>query len=135
MPITPLHFGLIPVINRVLPTKISITAFVIANILADIPILFHLLEMKQHEMGGPMPVDAMHSTFSHTLAGALVIGAVLGLFGFRSRAWRMGAMLGTLTHVVLDMFVHSDVQPFMPWLAGNPFYSDIAGGVLSVYAC
>jgi membrane-bound metal-dependent hydrolase YbcI (DUF457 family) len=44
----------------------------------------------------------------------------------------MGGLLGAVTHVLLDMVVHSDVAPFCPWSQSNPFYVDGAHGVLSI---
>jgi hypothetical protein len=62
--------------------------------------------------------------------GALVL--MLGMLGFSSSRWWLGCILGAMTHVGLDMFVHHDVQPFMPWIAGNPFYIEGAHAALSV---
>ena len=38
-----------------------------------------------------------------------------------SRRWILGAYLGAITHVLLDMMVHPELEPLFPW-TGNPFY-------------
>ena len=131
MPITPLHFGLIPLLNRATRRRMSEGAFVLANVVADIPVLLNVIMEEKHQMGGPAVGD-LHAVFSHNFAGALVRGLALGLLGFKSSRWWLGCILGVLTHVALDMFVHTDVQPFMPWIAGNPFYFEGAHAALSV---
>lgn len=132
MPITPLHFGLIPLLNRVTRKRMSEAAFVLANVLTDVPVVINVLMQEKHEMGGPVLLGTLHGVFTHNFTGALAMGLVLGLLGFRSARWWLGCLLGTMTHVGLDMFVHSDVQPFMPWISGNPFYIDGAHAVFSI---
>ena len=132
MPITPLHFGVIPVINRGLTTKLSTPAFIIANVLADIPVLLHIHASTVAELGGPAVTGTLHETFTHTFLGALVLGLILSLFRFESKAWWLGCLLGTLSHVALDMFVHSDVYPFAPLTKWNPFYFEAAHAWFSV---
>ena len=46
---------------------------------------------------------------------------ILAAIGFRSRKWVIGAYLGGVTHVLLDMLVHSEMQPLYP-IHWNPFY-------------
>ncbi len=132
MPITPLHFGLLPVIHRVIPAKVSTAAFVLANIVIDIPVVMHLYMDQVHEMGGPAVAGSLHSESPHTFLGALVLGILLALIHPRTRAWWLGSILGTLSHVALDMFVHADVAPFAPLTQWNPFYFESAHAILSV---
>lgn len=132
MPITPLHLGLIPVINRIAKTEVSTKAFIIANILTDIPVLMYFYMAQVQEMGGPAVVGTPHSVVTHTFIGALVLGVLLSLFSIRSKAWWLGCLTGTLTHVLLDMFVHPDVAPFSPLTQWNPFYLESAHAVLTV---
>ncbi len=134
MPITPLHFGLIPLLNRVTRRRMSEGAFVLANVVADIPVVLQIYMDEARELGAPesvYPFHTLHDNFSHHVGGALALGLFLGLLGFKSSRWWLGCLLGTLTHVGLDMFVHHDLQPFAPWYLGNPFYFDGAYMVLS----
>lgn len=132
MPITPLHFGLIPLLNRVTRRRMSEGAFILANIITDIPVVLNVYGEAIQDLGGPSTTGALHDTLTHNFAGALLLGLALGLLGFKSSRWWLGCVLGTLTHVGLDMFVHSDVHPFAPWSSLNPFYFDGAHGLLSV---
>ncbi len=135
MPITPLHFGLVPLLNRVTPRRMHEGAFVLANVVADIPVVLQIYADRVREWGGPFseyPFHALHDTASHRFGGALLLGLALGLLGFKSLRWWLGCLLGALTHVGLDMFVHHDMQPFAPWYLGNPFYFDGAHALLSL---
>jgi membrane-bound metal-dependent hydrolase YbcI (DUF457 family) len=67
-----------------------------------------------------------------TLVGAVVLGLCVGVLGFKSARWWLGALLGAVNYVLLDMVVHSDVAPLGPWSQSNPFYVDSAHGVLSI---
>ncbi len=134
MPITPMHFGLIPLLIRVTRKRMSEVAFVLANVVADIPVVLQVYADKVREFGAPesaYPFHTLHDNFSHHFGGALLLGLALGLLGFKSSRWWLGCVLGTLTHVGLDMFVHHDLQPFAPWYLGSPFYIDGAHSVLS----
>lgn len=55
------------------------------------------------------------------LRGGLIVAAV-GLLFRRSRtwAWLCGALLGGITHTLLDMPVHAEIDPLYP-MQGNPF--------------
>jgi membrane-bound metal-dependent hydrolase YbcI (DUF457 family) len=44
----------------------------------------------------------------------------------------VGCLLGSLTHVGLDMFCHDDVAPFWPLTHANPFYFEWGHALLSV---
>lgn len=132
MPITPLHFGLLPVLNRITKVKPSAWAFVLANVLTDIPVVMRLEVQMVADMGGPPLIGTLHSGLEHTLVGAVVLGLCVGVLGFKSARWWLGGLLGAVTHVLLDMVVHSDVAPFGPWIQSNPFYIDGAHGVLSI---
>ena len=132
MPITPLHFGLIPLINRVSKTKMSTPGFILANLIIDFPVVTYFYMQNVQEMGGPEVTGTPHDVFGHTFLSALVIGVVLSLFKFKNKAWWLGCVLGAVTHVGLDMFVHSDVQPFAPLTSWNPFYFEPAHAIFSV---
>ncbi|WP_208640097.1 metal-dependent hydrolase [Massilia violaceinigra] len=79
--------------------------------------------------------DILHGP-THTLAGALAIGAVAALTGkpvseFVLRLLKIphqriswlasctGAFLGTLSHIVLDAIMHSDMRPWRPLSSSN----------------
>lgn len=132
MPVTPLHFGLLPVINRITKVKPSAWAFVLANVLTDVPVVLNVEAQIIADMGGPATKGILHSGLEHTLAGAVVLGLCVGLLGFKSARWWLGGLLGAVTHVLLEVVVHSGVAPFGPWSQSNPFYVDGAHGILSI---
>jgi membrane-bound metal-dependent hydrolase YbcI (DUF457 family) len=47
------------------------------------------------------------------------------MLGVRSWPWVLGALLGCVSHVVLDGMVHPEMQPFAPLIDGNPIYLGI----------
>jgi hypothetical protein len=61
----------------------------------------------------------IHASWTHSLVGALVLSAVLGLVA----AWRWGRTAGTVvgavafSHWVLDLIVHRADMPLLPWTA------------------
>lgn len=132
MPMTPLHFAVLAPINTIAPRKVSNVSFILANLLADLPVLLHIYAMTVQEMGGPSVVGTLHGTPTHTFAGALWLGLLVAIIKPNKLNWWIGAFLGSITHVLLDMVVHSDVQPFMPYLEGNPFFVEGSHGWLSL---
>ena len=122
MPITPLHFGLLPLLNRATKRAISVGGFILANVVADIPVIAAIVEQEKTRFGAPSIDHAIHDVFTHNFVGALALGVVLGLLAVKKRGWLLGCVLGALTHVGLDMFCHSDVAPFAPLNQWNPFY-------------
>lgn len=111
MPITPLHFGLMAPINHLARGRVSNLSFVIANIWIDGPYilgtLFNLEYMKNHE--------------NHTMVNALLVALILSVFRWRDLGWWLGAFIGTVSHLLLDSLVHTDVLLF-DWIDANPFY-------------
>jgi membrane-bound metal-dependent hydrolase YbcI (DUF457 family) len=57
----------------------------------------------------------------HTFWGAFLLATIVSIF-YWSRAWWLGAFIGGISHIALDMFVHADMSPFEPLVQGNPFY-------------
>ena len=81
----------------------------------------------------------------HTFLGAGIVGIVVAILMSAAavlllpRRWRestssvrqaevsrvgiaSGAMIGALSHPVLDGIMHSDIEPFQPWTAANPLH-------------
>lgn len=132
MPITILHFGIIPLINRLTSTKISTAGFILTNLIIDFPVIMYFYSMKVQEMGGPAVTGTPHDVYGHTFLSALSIGCVMSLFNYKNNGWWLGCVIGALSHVALDMFVHLDVQPFAPLTSWNPFYFEDAHSMFSI---
>ena len=114
MPVTPLHFGLMAPINHFAPKRVSLVSFVIVNLLIDLEAIKAVL------MGDDLLPS--HDRPSHNLGGAAVIFALVAVVRLRSGPWKWGALLGCLSHLILDGMVHPEMQPFAPYVAGNPIY-------------
>ena len=110
MPITPLHFGVLAPINHFAKGKVSNASFIIANVWMDAESIIYTLT-------GYGAID--HS--SHAFWLAFVMAGLIGILKFWSLRWWLGALIGSVSHVALDMFVHPEMNPFEPIL-GNPFY-------------
>jgi hypothetical protein len=147
MPITPFHFGPGALLASAAPGRISWTVFALANVLIDLePIgLFFLIGDPAHP-------------WLHTVPGALAVAVVAATGGRRpgelflrwwntrlspaqarwlwvrpgitaGAAWS-GALLGTLSHVVLDAFMHGDVRILWPIRDANPLLGLVDLGTL-----
>jgi membrane-bound metal-dependent hydrolase YbcI (DUF457 family) len=151
MPVTPFHFGPGALIKVLAPSSFSWSIFALANVLIDLePILLYLTTG-----------DPAHP-WLHTLPGALLVAAVAATVGRkpceallrlwnwnlstaqarwlgtdvrigRAAAWS-GALLGTLSHLALDSFMHSDVRALWPFLDDNPWRGLVPLDVLH-WAC
>jgi hypothetical protein len=142
MPITPFHLGPGALLKSAAPGRLSWLTFALANVLVDLePVtLFFLIGDPAHP-------------WLHTVPGALAVAAVAATAGRRpcesflrwwnsrlspaqarwlsarpaispGAAWT-GALLGTLTHVLLDAFMHGDVRILWPLGDANPLAGTI----------
>ena len=116
MPLTPLHLAV------GLPARkhISLKAFILVNIIIDIEpgiIMFFNMDHQGYAIHG----------WVHSIGGvtSMAVITLLGLiFQGNRNAWLCGTLLGAYSHLLLDALVHSDVQPFAPFVSGNPLYLD-----------
>ncbi|MES2933920.1 MAG: hypothetical protein V4805_10595 [Pseudomonadota bacterium] len=127
MPFTPFHMGPGLLVKALLQGSFSLMVFGWAQIMMDIqPMIFMVTGSGQ-----------FHG-FTHTYLGAGIIGLFSALTGkyaaqfalrryYKARhlpiTWPVAlfsAMVGTISHVVLDSFMHADMQQFAPFLHGNP---------------
>jgi membrane-bound metal-dependent hydrolase YbcI (DUF457 family) len=113
MPITPLHFAALAPVNYLFPGKVNLVSFTLINLWMDgNAILYFAFGLDRPEL---------HAPTTHSLLAALVLANIVAVCGFRSRKWVIGAFYGGITHVVLDMLVHAEMQPLYP-IHWNPFY-------------
>ena len=143
MPFTPFHMGAGLIVKPAAQRNFSLISFGVAQIAMDIEPLIGILRNSQI-LHGP----------THTFLGAIVIGllvAVISAYICRlilcrynqevntyKLSWlsesaeptRMaigsGAFFGTLSHIVLDSFMHYDIRPFAPFSDVNPFLNLIS---------
>ena len=116
MPITILHFGLLAPIRHFFPGKVSLFSFTWVSLWMDGNAILHYLFGLPGEFHG----------LNHTMAGALLIASIVWVvqpypFTKEGLPWTLGAFLGAISHVLLDMLVHPELEPLFP-IEGNPFY-------------
>lgn len=117
MPITVLHFGVMAPINHLKPKKVSSFTFVMINVWIDLAAII--------EVSTGVPMGNWHGPGTHSFIGASISAAFFSLFFLLSKnrlVYIYGMFLGAWSHIVLDMFCHSDMEPLFPWAANNPFY-------------
>lgn len=147
MPFTPLHMGPGLAIKALAGRHFSILTFGIAQVAMDIEPLVGLIR-GSYILHGP----------THTYLAALVIAAVVAVISpslcrpilrrwnrelsFRHLAWLVepesfapvpviaGAFAGTISHVILDSIMHSDISPLAPWSNTNGLLGLISVGAL-----
>lgn len=128
MPFTPFHMGPGILVKSLMHGSFSLMVFGWAQIVMDVQPLVVILRGEGHLHG-----------FSHTYAGALILGCVaavsgkylseLGLYLLRlSSEWKgylkwrvvfVSAYIGTLSHIVIDSIMHYDMEPYYPVSAAN----------------
>ena len=111
MPITPLHFGLLAPINHFAPGRVSNVSFILVNLWMDASAI-------EYTLFGTGEIT--HT--GHSFLGAMIVATIIGMCGVRSSKWVFGAYLGGITHILLDMLVHPEMNPFEPVFNGNPAY-------------
>ena len=129
MPFTPFHFGPGALVYAVAPRQVSFLAFCAANVAIDVEPLVWMLR------GEPPLHRFAHSYVGACLVALLVVAlwlaaaraaATLRLpdaLGWRQLALRqvaLGALIGAVSHVVLDSMMHADLRPLAPWSDANP---------------
>jgi hypothetical protein len=136
MPLTPYHFGPAILIGVLLFPYIDFTTILIASVILDLEPLFVIL------FDWPLPLHA----FFHTYLGATIVAFLLAvvifpfrkylneivsLFGLKQESsfWHIisASLIGTYSHVLLDSFLYSEMNPLFP-LLGNPFLGILTSG-------
>lgn len=143
MPFTPFHMGAALLCKPFCKSSLSLITFGVAQILMDIEPGIGMLNGSNRLHG-----------FSHTLVGAIMIAFVVILISpticsaifrkanrelehyrvtwlifperLRYRDVVFSALFGTLSHVVLDSILHTDIRPLAPFSELNPIFGLIS---------
>ena len=139
MPFTPLHMGPGIAIKAAMQRRFSLVVFGGSQVVIDLQPL--LVMVRQH--------GELHG-FSHTFAGATLIGLLCGLAGKPLGEWFLrlvrepghlpitwrvsfaSAFIGTYSHILIDSIMHTDVLPLMPLSAASPLHAIISIEALHV---
>jgi hypothetical protein len=147
VPFTPLHMGPGLAIKALAGGRFSVLTFGIAQVAIDIEPLVGLIRGSS-VLHGP----------THTYLAALIIAIVVATvspplcrlilrrwnreLSFHGLGWLVepesfaprpviaGAFVGTLSHVILDSIMHSDISPLAPWSDANALLGLISIGSL-----
>jgi membrane-bound metal-dependent hydrolase YbcI (DUF457 family) len=142
MPFTPYHFGPGILAKATIPDRFSLAAYVLTEVAVDTEVLIRIAGQKR-------PV---HGEL-HSLLGAVTTGVVVGLAVYiagryliraapnlgsqrlvRSETSLKGTLSGGILSGVgaslLDALMHSDVEPFWPFVLGNELDGLVESNVL-----
>ena len=125
MPFTPFHLGPGAAFKAIGGRHFSFMVFGGSQVLMDIEPLIGILRGS-----------AILHGYTHTIAGAIVIGTIATLIGKPISAYVLallriphspftwlaavsGAFLGTFSHVAFDAVMHGDMRPWWPLHDGN----------------
>jgi len=136
MPFTPIHLGPGALFKAIGGRHFSFMVFGGSQVLMDIEPLIGIIQDK-----------AILHGYTHTLAGAALIGLAAALTGrpvsafvlrqleiahypFTWLASFTGAFAGTFSHIAFDAVMHSDINPWWPFAEGNGLLAIIPIGSL-----
>jgi len=139
MPVTIFHFGPGALLKALVPRWISLSAFVVSQVVIDLESGYHLLRRE-------WPIHRhLHSLVLAGIAG-LLTGTLVFLAARMAKPRRfvvprsevgllpahLGGLIGGVSHSVLDSFMHFDLVPFWPFPNNNPFLDTLSMGVLHI---
>ncbi len=138
MPFTPYHFGPAALLGAVLFPFLDISALFLASVVLDLEPLIILMFNLGPYLHGPF-----HSYLGATIVALAVsiivwslrthLESFLTMFNLRQKSSYivilLSSLLGTYSHVFLDSFLYSEMNPFLPFL-GNPFLGLISSAVI-----
>jgi membrane-bound metal-dependent hydrolase YbcI (DUF457 family) len=136
MPFTPLHLGPGALFKAIGGTRFSFMVFGGTQVLMDVEVLVRM----------SMASARLHG-LSHTLLGALVIGAFAAATGKPITQWVLraggaahhrvtwaastaGAFVGSFSHIFLDAIMHGDMEPLWPLGDANPLLALVSLSML-----
>lgn len=131
LPFTPYHFGPAGLLALPLYKRLDLPVFLLANVAVDVEVLVDMIFYPG------LPVHK----FFHTLIGAVVVGFALAFLAYPFRKllrilmsifklnyqptfskMLIGAVLGSIFHVIIDAFCWYDVALLWPWKKFNRTY-------------
>ena len=143
MPFTPLHMGPGMAAKVVFGNRLSLVGFGVSQILIDLEPLIRIirddaiLHGPTHTYLGAIPIALLAMPLTRWLYPWLARFTNYQLTAHRLSWLRIaaqakwssiaaGCLLGTLSHVLLDSFMHSDMHPLAPFADGNAILHSIS---------
>lgn len=140
MPLTPFHMGAALLFKPALGRRMSLGVFAIVQVVIDLEPGWKLATHRWPVHG---PTHTLLGVLALAIVGTLIGRPACAALYPRLRRWlaspdaatrrwlaeieapswsaaSCGALLGGLTHLLLDAVIHGDLQPFAPWTAANP---------------
>ena len=129
MPFTPFHLGPALLIGLLFFPFIDIIIICIASVIIDIEPAYYLFVLNKG------PVHGIFHTYLMATVVAVILSIILypirvyylrilSIFGLKQetsfRKMLVSSLIGTYSHVFLDMFLYPEMNPLYP-LRGNPF--------------
>ncbi len=140
MPFTPFHLGPALLIGLIFFPLLYLPAVLLGSIIVDVEPLSFLI------LGLPV----LH-LFFHTFLGATILalilalvvfllqellGNIMAIFRLPQKASPLNitfaVLIGAYSHVILDAFLYSEIQPFWP-LLGNPFLGLVSSSMVYLF--
>ncbi len=134
MPLTPFHWSIV-LFGFILFDFLYLPALIISSVLMDLESFYYMFI-------APRPDGVLHGFF-HTYLGVTLIAIVVALFLIKYRKpvdsfmdvfkvkqsqnkisnelIFVSSLLAAWSHILLDSFMHADLQPFWPLTTANPF--------------
>jgi hypothetical protein len=117
------HFGLAAGAQAAEP-RAPLWSLMLATMWLDVvflPLFLTGVETIETPPGGGYGLSVIHADYTHSLVGALVLSAVLGVLAVRPWGRRAGLVLAgvAFSHWVLDLIVHRADLPILPGNAGD----------------
>ena len=140
MPFTPFHFGPGAAIKAAVPHLFSLRAFILCQIVIDSEVAWHLAR-------GTKPLHGFFHTYLGVSCAMILTGVLLVCYNHGLKLWHqawpirklencgkvfllrpslIAILVGGLSHVLLDSFMHNDMQPLYPISIGNPLLETIS---------
>lgn len=117
------HFGLAAAVKARQP-EVPLWALMVSTHLLDIvfvPLFLMGIETMEPVGEGGYGGAIINASYSHSLAGAVLISVIAALIAWRLWTRRAAVIIGSLTfsHWLLDLLVHRPDMPILPGNIGN----------------
>lgn len=145
MPLTPLHLGPGLALGMVFKRWVNLPSILLASIIVDVRAVYLAVFLGDW--------SNLHGFF-HTFVGATTLGlsTIVLVWLLRrplsslSKTMKIeqdysltsivaGSLIGVYGHIVLDSYMHMDMNPLWPFYEGNPMYGGMFAGFELLFVC